>query len=138
MKISVSLVCLLSALGMTRAALAPRASPTPCTQRYVCPTPLPYPGTPGTGDNPGPDRFKCRIGQSRSDPNFAFCIYEKNTGTLVASTPSGIVSLCWNSGMANPQCASPPGRRALPTRLLSGANQPVPGDKVVMRRFPQS
>ena len=58
-------------------ALVPRSSPQPCQQRYVCPEPRPYPDTPDTGDDPGPTRFKCRIGSSVSDPNFAFCIYEK-------------------------------------------------------------
>jgi len=61
--------------------LLPRTSPspTPCPQRYVCPEPKPYPGVEDTGDDPGPGRFKCRIGRSVSDPNFAFCIYEKVT-----------------------------------------------------------
>ena len=67
----------ISTIGAVNAALMPRASPTPCAQNYVCPTPKPYPDVADTGDDPGPTRFKCRIGQSVSDPNFAFCIYEK-------------------------------------------------------------
>jgi hypothetical protein len=59
--------------------LVARTSPQPCSQRYVCPTPRPYDPAqfPDTGDDPGSTRFKCRIGYSPGDPNFAFCIYEK-------------------------------------------------------------
>ncbi|KAH6903425.1 hypothetical protein BKA70DRAFT_1566655 [Coprinopsis sp. MPI-PUGE-AT-0042] len=136
MKLAASLLGLIGALTVAHAALMPRASPTPCSQRYVCPTPVPYPQTPDTGDSPGPNRFKCRIGQSAGDPNFAFCVYEKNTGNLVGSTPSNIQGFCWEKGMPNPECASQPGRRALPTRHPNtGADQPVPGDKVAIKRF---
>ncbi|KAJ2911711.1 hypothetical protein MD484_g8703, partial [Candolleomyces efflorescens] len=114
--------------------LAPRvqASPQPCAQRYVCPEPRPYPNTPDTGDDPGPTRFKCRIGQSANDANFAFCIYEKDTGTLVGATPSGIQSLCWESGMPNPACPNP-ARRALPVRRNADPQQLA--DHVLMERF---
>ncbi|KAJ3540991.1 hypothetical protein NMY22_g4071 [Coprinellus aureogranulatus] len=118
--------------------LMPRSSPQPCPQRYVCPEPRPFPNFPESGDNPGPDRFKCRIGTSISDPNFAFCIYEKvtsssssvstrtslligmsfqqNTGNLVGATPSGVRALCWERGIPNPQCDNPSRRRAVPIR----------------------
>ncbi|KAJ3532424.1 hypothetical protein NMY22_g7752 [Coprinellus aureogranulatus] len=115
--------------------LTPRASPQPCPQRYVCPEPKPYPDMADTGDGPGPDRYKCRIGSSVSDPNFAFCIYEKNTGNLVGSTPSGIEGLCWERGMPNPQCANPSRRRrAIPIRpSLAEPQQAAP--PVIMERF---
>ena len=48
-----------------------------CNQKYVCHLPVPFPGVPDTGDDPGLDNFKCRIGTSDNDPNFAFCIYNK-------------------------------------------------------------
>jgi hypothetical protein len=56
------------------------ASPTPCSQNYVCPQPIAYPGVADTGDVPPVDQFKCRIGSSSSDPNFAFCYYNKVNG----------------------------------------------------------
>ncbi|KAJ3544633.1 hypothetical protein NMY22_g2714 [Coprinellus aureogranulatus] len=131
--------------------LVPRASPQPCPQRYVCPEPRPYPNTPDTGDDPGPGRFKCRIGFSSSDPNFAFCIYEKvssslsskrlnpdsleqDTGNLVASTPSGVQALCWVSGMPNPECTTLSRRRAIPIRPRLPEPQ-QPGSPVIMERF---
>ncbi|TEB33301.1 hypothetical protein FA13DRAFT_1813006 [Coprinellus micaceus] len=114
-------------------ALLPRASPPPCSQRYVCPEPRPYPDTPDSGDDPGPDRFKCRIGWSVSDPNFAFCIYEKNTGNLVGSTPGGIQGLCWDKGMPNPECPTPARRRALPVRPRLAVTQQAAGSVVVGR-----
>ena len=78
MRIIISLCAiLLSVSPVLGRARVPRASPSPCTQAYVCPEPRPYPGYPDTGNEPGPGRFKCRIGSSSSDPNFAFCIYEK-------------------------------------------------------------
>ncbi|KAJ2915891.1 hypothetical protein MD484_g4496, partial [Candolleomyces efflorescens] len=118
----------------TTPKLVARASPQPCAQRYVCPEPRPYPDTPDTGDDPGPTRYKCRIGSSVSDPNFAFCIYEKDTGNLVGSTPSGIEGLCWESGMPNPACAVTPARRALPVRRRSAEPQQL-ADPVLMERF---
>ncbi|KAJ2932358.1 hypothetical protein H1R20_g4762, partial [Candolleomyces eurysporus] len=117
----------------TSPALVPRTSPQPCAQRYVCPEPRPYPNTPDTGDDPGPTRFKCRIGSSVSDPNFAFCIYEKDTGALVGSTPGGIEGLCWERGMPNPQCTMTL-RRALPVRRRSAEPQQL-ASPVLMERF---
>ncbi|RXW14707.1 hypothetical protein EST38_g11143 [Candolleomyces aberdarensis] len=117
----------------TYPALVPRASPQPCPQRYVCPEPKPYPNTPDTGDDPGPDRFKCRIGQSAGDPNFAFCIYEKETGNLAGSTPTGLESICWDRGTPNPEC-SVPSRRALPVRRRSAEPQQL-ASPVSMERF---
>ncbi|KAJ2919057.1 hypothetical protein MD484_g1338, partial [Candolleomyces efflorescens] len=114
--------------------LAARASPQPCEQRYVCPEPKPYDPAqfPDTGNDPGPTRFKCRIGWSVSDPNFAFCIYEKDTGNLVGSTPSGIEGLCWERGIPNPECPNP-ARRALPVRR--NADLQLPADHVLIERF---
>jgi hypothetical protein len=106
--------------------LLPRQSPQPCPQAYVCPEPRPYPNTPETGDDPGPNRFKCRIGQSASDPNFAFCIYEKNTGNLVVSTPSGLENVCWERGMPNPACPITQTRkRGVPKRHIPSSPRPA-------------
>jgi hypothetical protein len=105
--------------------LIPRQSPQPCTQAYVCPEPRPYPNTPDSGDDPGPGNFKCRIGASSSDPNFAFCIYEKATGNRVGSTPPGIVEICWQRGMPNPACAAPARKRGIPRRRAPLSPRPI-------------
>ncbi|EJD42670.1 hypothetical protein AURDEDRAFT_168193 [Auricularia subglabra TFB-10046 SS5] len=136
LSLSVLVVAAEALSGRGIVPLAPRASPQPCAQAYVCPQPVPYPNVPDTGALPGPNEFKCRIGQSGSDADFAFCYYSKDTGTLLRSTPGGIEGLCWTSGMANPQCA-PGRRRTVPRRPppVVRHEDDVPAPRVSMGRF---
>ncbi|KAF6748217.1 hypothetical protein DFP72DRAFT_1049717 [Ephemerocybe angulata] len=57
---------------------------------------FPTPQIPETTQGPGAGHFKCRIGTSTNDPNFAFCIYEKVCAGWLSrqSTPPGILSIC--------------------------------------------